>query len=124
MVEGLSRFSIEKLSIDWLMTKKNKKLISKVYKKMLKQIEKDPMQNWFEININNYSLKEMRIIKRYFCDCRGFGFSKNIPDDKMIEKTYVCANGSVTYSTLGEANYKTMSSPIDKFYITWFDEEN
>ena len=121
MVEGLSRFSIEKLSIDRLMTKKNEKLISKVYKKILRQIEKEPMKNWFEININDYSPKEMRIIKRFFCDWCGFGFSKYIPCDKMyIENVSI---GTSVIESIVSGNYNVKSNiPIEKFYITWFDE--
>ena len=116
---GLSRFSIEKLSIDWSMNKKNEKLISKVYKRMLKQIEKDPMQNWFEININDYSLKEMKIIKRYFCDWSGFGFSKTMPRDDLIEVSY--KYDTVVSISSSETSYT--EKPITKFYITWFVED-
>ena len=125
MVKGLSRFSIEKLSIDWSMTKKNEKLISKVYKKMLKQIEKEPMKNWFEININDYSPKEMRLIKRYFCDWCGFGFSESIPQDKMFkQKISISYTSSVMEGIIDSTSYTTKleKTPIEKFYITWFNE--
>ena len=124
MVKGLSRFSIEKLSIDWSMTKKNEKLISKVYKKMLKQIEKEPMKNWFEININDYSPKEMRLIKRYFCDWCGFGFSESILLDKMFKQKMSISYTSSITNVIDNTSYTTKleKTPIEKFYITWFNE--
>lgn len=120
MVRGLSRFSIEKMSIDKLMTKQNKKLISKIYKKILKQIDNKPIQNWFEINSNDYSLKEMKIIKRYFCDYLGFDFKINKPGDGMIQRN---VSMSVSYSISESSSNATANvTNIEKFYITWFNE--
>ena len=123
-------FNIKKQSIDCLMSKeKNKKLISKVYKKILKQVEKEPMKNWFEININDYSPKEMRIIKRYFCDWCGFGFSKVIPCDEMFKEKIsmnYCSTVTIRDPKVVDADsyYTTESKvPIEKFYITWFNEK-
>ena len=65
-------FDVEQKAIDKIK-KKHKKLLIKVYKKILKQIKKNPMQNYFEINNEDYSFKEMRLIKRYFCDWEAFG---------------------------------------------------
>ena len=115
-------FDVEQKAIDKIK-KKHKKLLIKVYKKILKQIKKDPMQNYLEINNEDYSFKEMKIIKRYFCDWEAFGFSKTIPGDDLVE---VLSYGYVTTSTCNTA-VSTISStetptikPITKFYITWF----
>jgi len=119
-IKNLGYYDIEKKALDTLMAKeKNKKLILKVYKKILKQIEKDPMKNWFEININDYSPKEMRVIKRCFCDWFGFGFSKTMPRDDLVEVSY-------KYDTVVSISSSEISStvkPVTKFYITWFIED-
>ena len=129
IIEDVWIFDIEKQSIDYLMSKeKNKKLVLKVYKKMLKQIEKEPMKNWFEININDYSPKQMNIIKRYFCDWSGFGFSKVIPRNEMF-KEKISMNYCTTVTTSqtivnADSYYSTESKvPIERFYITWFNEK-
>ena len=114
-------FDVEQKAIDKIK-KKHKKLFIKVYKKILKQIKKNPMQNYLEINNEDYSFKEMKIIKRYFCDWEEFGFSKTIPEDDLVEVSYVyttTCNTSVSISSTGTPTVK----PITKFYITWFTQD-
>ena len=111
-------FDVEQKAIDKIK-KKHKKLLIKVYKKILKQIKKNPMQNYFEINNEDYSFKEMRLIKRYFCDWEAFGFSKTIPEDDLVEVSYgytTNCNTAVSISSTGVSTVK----PVTKFYITWF----
>jgi len=125
-------FELEEKAIEYLMAnEKNQKLILKVYKKILKQVEKNPMQTWFEININDYSPKEMRLIKRYFCDWCGFGFSESIPHDKMFKQKMSISYTSSITGVIDNTSYTTTSTsyttksektPIEKFYITWFNE--
>jgi len=125
MEQEITFFDIEELSMKHLMTEKNEKLFSKVYKKIIKQVEKKPMQNWFEININDYSPKEMRLIKRYFCDWCGFGFSESPPQDKMFkQKISISYTSSVMEGVIDSTSYTTKleKTPIEKFYITWFNE--
>ena len=120
-LDKFSYFDVELKAIDKIR-KKHKKLLIKVYKKILKQIKKNPMQNYLEINNEDYSFKEMKIIKRYFCDWEAFGFSKTTPKDDLVEVSYGCAtnyNTAISISSTGAPTVK----PITKFYITWFVQD-
>lgn len=119
-MEEIDYYEVEEKSIKHLMNKKNTKLILKIYKKILKQIKKNPLQNWYEINVNNYSLKEMRIIKRYFCDWEGFGFKTSIPKDEMIQYNNISMSTSTV--AISSSNNIINVTNIEKFYITWFNE--
>ena len=101
--------------------KQNKKLLKKISKKILKQVKQNPMQNYYEINIDKYSLEDMRIIKRYFCDWLGFGFSTEIPNDEFITTiNYVTSVES--FHTISANNNTVKVKPLTKFYITWFQK--
>lgn len=115
MKELVDYYEVEEKSINHLMNKKNTKLILKVYKNILRQIKDNPLQNWYEININDYSLKEMRIIKRYFCDWQGFGFKTSKPGDEMTQYNNISMSVSSSNTVVNITN-------IEKFYITWFNE--
>ena len=114
-MKEIDYYEVEEKSINRLMDKKNTKLILKIYKNILKQIKDNPLQNWYEININNYSLKEMKIIKRYFCDWQGFGFKTSKPGDEMIQYNNISMSVSSSNTVVNVTN-------IEKFYITWFNE--
>ena len=113
-------FDVEEKAIDKI-GKKHKKLLIKVYKKILKQIKKNPIQNYFEISNEDYSFKEMKIIKRYFCDLVAFGFSRTIPKDDLVEVSYGYTTINNTSVSISSTETPTIK-PITKFYITWFNE--
>jgi len=123
--ELVDYYEVEEKSINHLMNKKNTKLILKIYKNILKQIKDNPLQNWYEININNYTLKEMRVIKRYFCDWQGFGFKTSKPEDEMVQRNIVSVSRSMSVSSsISDPSSNTIANVtnIEKFYITWFNE--
>ena len=85
------------------------KLINKVIKRIAKQIQKKPLQNWYLIDINDYSLKEMRYIKTFF-ENQDFKITFTEPKDNMYESNN-CYTISMAVSV--SSNLHT------KFYICW-----
>ena len=120
-LDKFNYFDIEQKAIDKIR-KKHKKLLIKVYKKILKQIDKNPIQNYLEINNEDYSFKEMKIIKRYFCDWEAFGFSKTVPKDDLVEVSYGYTTNCNTSISISSTETSTIK-PITKFYITWFVQD-
>lgn len=118
-MEDIDYYNLEERAINKIK-KQNKKLLKKISKKILKQVKQNPMQNYYEINIDKYSLEDMRIIKRYFCDWLGFGFSTEIPNDKFINVSYVTSVESLC--TAVGVNNTIKTAPLTKFYITWFQK--
>lgn len=103
---------------------KNKKIIEKVWKRIKKQAKNEPLKNYYKISIEEYSPKEMRVIKRFFCDYFRFGFSKTLPDDIMVDtiRYYVnYSNSSISLSSTTTSSSKPELVPISEFYITWFN---
>lgn len=116
-LKELDYYKLEESAIQKIK-KKHKKILKKVSKKILKQVKKNPMQRYYEINIEKYSLDEMQVIKRYFCDWLGFGFEKTIPEDDM---TVISNIGYITTISTN-IDYPINVKPLSKFYITWFKD--
>lgn len=120
----LDNYEVEKIQICKLVNKYDK-LFKKISKKIEKQAKKHPMHRWFEININDYTPKQMAAIKRYFCDWCNFGFAKSTPKNEMYKNKICVTQGIVeNVSSYSTTCYTTdlENSPIEKFYITWFDQ--
>ena len=111
------------------------KIIEKIYKKIIKQVQKKPNQRWYFIDCNKYTDKQMISLRNYFKYT--FKVSNEKPDD---DKAYVIykpssvntnnivavstSNSYSTYSTLDViTDTKKDSDNIIKkprsFYIYW-----
>lgn len=102
---------------------KNKEIIDKIWKQIKKQAKNEPLKNYYKISIEKYSPREMRVIKRFFCDYFRFGFSKTLPDDIMVDtiRYYVdCSSTSISLKSTTTSSQPS-STPISEFYITWFN---
>ena len=107
------------------------KLINKIIKRIAKQIQKNPLQNWYLVDINNYSLKEMKYIKTFF-EKQGFKITFEEPKNDMYVYGYPTLTtigndmsiGAATITTAGTTINASITNnikvtPRTKFYIVW-----
>lgn len=126
-------YEVEELVKEEIYYRKHK-LINKIVKRIAKQIQKNPLQNWYLVDINNYSLKEMKYIKTFFKN-QGFKITFEKPIDEMYTYDYSRAIDSASIGkltiTTPEFNSATIAVgsttttndvkmiPRTKFYIVW-----
>lgn len=91
------------------------KLIDKVIKRIAKQIQKNPLQNWYLVDINEYSLKEMKYIKVFF-EGQDFKIEFEEPKDNMYTYDYSAISAGVIGNTI---TLTCSKNPHTKFYIVW-----
>lgn len=99
----------------------NKKMMDKIWKRIQKQIKKKPLKRYYRISMNDYTFKEMKLIKRLFVDYLRFGFSKYPPTDENLYNSNGCYTVSVSASTITTAS-SPIRTPITEFYLTWFND--
>lgn len=108
--EKFNRYKLEYYSSEIIYSQYSS-IINKIFKKIKKQIKKNPLQNYYEININNYSPKEMRIIRVFF-EQVGYriNFTKPVNDMNI---SCISRDSTIT------GNLTSDVMPRSKFYIIW-----
>ena len=100
----------------------NKKMMDKIWKRIQKQVRKNPLKRYYKISMNDYTFKQMKLIKRLFVDYLRFGFSKYPPlTDENLYITTGGGNYTVSVSATS-TNIAVTKVPVTEFYLTWFND--
>jgi len=98
----------------------NKKMMDKIWKRIQKQVRKNPLKRYYKISMDDYTFKQMKLIKRLFVDYLRFGFSKYPP--LTDENLYNITNGNYTVSVSANGTFTATKVPVTEFYLTWFND--